>query len=733
MSCRLPRKTVTVCAPKKLLSAVLQLCDGSRPWSEVIGTLSEDWEPSSISTFMSSLVQDGLLVEASLLWAHWSDIAQLPVITAVASSPKEIGQLHQVAERKLLSGRGIGTQDVLQGNNKFAELLAKRQSTRTFDDKPITVECLCSILWAAQGVTRANITDSVPWRRTIASGGNMHSVRWFIAILRDLPVEVKHGKTLSAGIYEARFHKLGGASLHQTRDQSNKDANNAWRCLRDPRVLRFASALILPVYDVAVPGKKYGNRATLYAVLEAGQALQNAQLMAFDLGASGMLRGDTIAHESLHMLGLNNGISHWLAVPAMVVGAQATCKQLKQQGLENALKITPNLRLADDSFAFASKFAGFENNSLFAASGRSHSPQLAVTKTEAEAWERLAWASPVDANASKFQVGRFSDVEAAIDPHALVLYSKRQYQKKDFPFLPFSLLQQYLWVNATDVETGLARQVLTDCVYASSALPSRFQKFLFTNTSTSGMAAGISFEDALCRATLELIERDAFLRAWISRSAPPSIKTASMPRTAQLRIKALTQKGFKVVASNISSHGVTVVSVFAQSESLPFTAITASAHFLAEEALNKALDEMEGRIAHAQHFPAPMAHDKNSMRQIERLYRSFRHYKKSDFYVQTDRAISFTGLSTETCQNWHNIKSRFFRDGFNLLAVDMTPQNACIEQGRIPLYVARVLIPGLVPIWFEEVMQPEGMSGFYPPDIGILAKNINRLFIHPFT
>lgn len=731
--CRLPRKTVSVNAPKKLIGAVLQLCDGSRPWSEVITTLSADWQPSSIIAFMSSLVQDGLLVEASLLWAHWIDIAQLPVLTAVATSPKEIGQLHQVAERRLLSGRGGGTQDVLEGENKFAQLLAKRQSTRTFDDKPISAECLCSILWAAHGVTCAEQSKSVRWRRTIASGGNMHSARWFVAVLRDLPVRDKLGKPLPAGIYEARFHKLGGASLQQTKDQSNKHATEAWRCLRDPRVLRFASALVFPVYDVAVPGKKYGNRATLYAVMEAGQALQNAQLMAFDLGASGMLRGDTLSHESLSMLGLKNDAEHWLSLPAMVVGSHPTLDQIKAQQQDDALRIAPNLRLSKNSFAFASSSAVDDDNTDFAGSGRSPDPKLALTKAEAEYWERFAWSNPVDIRSTNFRVGHLSEVEGAVDPNTLTAYSERQYFRQDFPFKPFSSRRQYLWANATDVESGQPKMVIADCVYASSALPLRFKRSLFTNSSTSGMAAGISHDDALCRATLELIERDAFLRAWLSRCAPPAIKTVSLPGSAALRVTALMQLGFKVVVSDISTAWASVISVFAQSDQLPFTAITAASNFSAEAALDKALDEMEGRISHAQHFAIPESDGQYPPRQIERYYRHRATYKKSDFYIEGARPVSFASTAAERVQNWEELQSRISRDGSRLLTVNMTPEHARVEQGRVPLHVVRAIIPGLLPIWFEFPLQPERLQK--PSGFGgsMWWPTADRFFIHPFT
>lgn len=722
--CRLPRKTVTIRAPKKLLLDVMACCDGSRPWPEVLSLLYVSWENAAVDAFMQELVRDGVLVEASLLWAHWGDLAQLPAAAAIAATAKDINALQQVAEKRLLPGQGDWQEDISLGRNRLAAMLVKRESARTFDDKPISLECLCSTLWAAHGVTRPGANAAVAWHRTIASGGNMHSARWFVAVLRDLPAEGVRSKPLSAGIYEARFHKLGGVTLKK----SAGEAADAWRCLRDPRVLRFASALILPVYDIAVPGKKYGNRASLFAMVEAGQALQNAQLMSVELGASGVLRGDTIANASLDFLGLQNGLAHWFVVPAMVLGAQATRVQVKQQQIENVLKITPNLQLLGRSFAFASRPAAPDAHRLFAASGRSDDPQLALRKAEAEGWERLAWVSPAN-----YEVARFADMPAAMDPRVLVAYSARQYAQKSFPCVPFSLRRKYLWVKAMDAESGKVRSVIADCLYGHAALPLRFQKTAFTRASTSGMAAGTSQQDALCRATLELIERDAFVCAWIGRRTPKMVKSSSLPQSAGARIAALNLAGFRIVVSDVSTDWVPVVSVFAQSDQLPLTAITAAAHFSAEQALDKALDEIEGRIALAQNFLPSNPGDADPMRQIERYYRHRRTYKRSDFYAEELDTVGLPTVGRTACRSWEQLQSRIFRDGFKLLAVNMTPEGAAIEQGRVPLHVVRAIVPGLVPIWFQKGLQPEGLPRFTESVGGVMGKRTSGFFIHPFT
>lgn len=723
--CRLPRKIVKIQAPKKLLLEVTRCCDGSTPWERVLVRLQTCWEPSAVVAFMLDLVENGVLVEASQLWAHWGDVAQLPAATTIATKAEDIGLLHQVAEKRLLPGQGNWLEDVRLGQNRLAAALAERESTRTFADTAVSLECLCSILWAAHGVTRSGEGGMVAWHRTVASGGNMHSVRWFVAVLRDLSAEDSQGKPLVAGVYEARFHMLGGASLQKV----DGEVGNAWNCLRDPRVLRFASALILPIYDVAVPGEKYGNRATLFALIEAGQALQNAQLMSSQLEAASMLRGDTIAQACLDMLGLQNGPAHWFVVPALVLGAKPSQDQLRQQQVENVLKIVPNLKGCSSTFAFAAGPALTGALSPFNASGRSCDPKLALKKAEAEGWERLAWESP----SIKLDIARFPDLHDAIDPREIVAYSARQYALQGFPCAPFSARRQYLWAKATDATSGRIHSVLADCVYAYTALPRRFQKKAFTSASTSGMAAGTSIEDAFCRATLELVERDAFAGAWLGRRAPRAVRGYSLPHSAKRRISELTASGLRVVVSDLSTAWAPVVSIFAQSEQLPFTAITAAAHFSAEQALEKALDEMEGRIAHARHFDRPVSGDTDPMREIERYYRSVGTFRQADFYAAARETVNFGSVGRSSFHHWEQLQTGIARDGFSLLMIDMTPEGAAVEQGRAPLRVVRALVPGLIPIWFQAGMQPEGMLRVLQSAGGAEGKPASRQFIHPFT
>ncbi len=731
LSCKLPRKTLAIRAPRKLLLDVVNFCDGSRKWDQVLSELEQRWETKALSAFLTELADAGALVDASLVLANWADIAQLPTVTLASAEADEIGVLHLVAEKRLLPGCGSFIGAIRYQKNPLANLLEGRQSSRTFFDESISVESLHAILWAAHGVTGLQASGPATWHRTIASGGSIHGARWFVVVLRELKSKNSLPAFTAPGIYEARFHQLGGVSLEKVVG----DFQHAWHCLLDPRVLTFASALVLPVCNFVAASRKYGNRAVLYALMEVGQALQNAQLMAVQVGASSIVRGDAIGHQILNLIGLDTTAepAHVpFAMPAMVVGAKASKKQVQQQLSESFFKISPGLSVSADSFAYSATPAAGPFLQHFVGGGRSANPTLALTKAESEGWERQAWANQVAIAGIDFEIGKFSQVNAPIDPRLLVAYSQNQYARTNFPLVRFSTNKNYLWAKAIDARTGKTHGVLADCVYAHSALPRRFQRTAYANASTSGLAAGVSFDEALSRATLELIERDAFVCAWLGAQAPPVISPMSLPSSARRRIQELSDCGFRIVISNISTGWVPVVSVFAQSSRLPLTTITAAAHFSAEQALEKALDEAETQIACAKHY-VPAKDDSYPMRRIERYYRCKRTYRRSDFYADSDNVVTFKSADRNTCKTWSKLQARIFEDNLDLLAVDMSPKDAAIGQGRLPLYVVRAFVPGLLPIWFEAGMQPRGMARFLKYTAASARRHAGQAFIHPFT
>lgn len=707
LECRLPRKTVTVRAPAKLLRAVLRLCDGSLDRADVLARLGRQWSASDVNAFMQQLEQEQVLVEASEVWAHWSASAHRPApVTAV--SPRSQAQ----------PGQGSWHPSLASGQSPIAAILAKCESSTTFDDQPVGAEALCSVLWAAH-----------------LSADTLHSMRWLVAVLRELPArhaprDSQHA-ALSAGVYEARLHTAGGATLRPLPGI----AQDAWRCLRDPRILQFASALILPVQDLSIAGREHGAHAGLIATFETGRCLQNAQLMATELGAGWAVRIDVVAQSVLNLFGLGEPLStRHLVMPALVLGASPSAAQEAQQATDRWLEISPNLlpRAAPDTeqpsgFAFAATPVAAEYRALFRASGRADDPGLAITKAEAEAWERRAWASP-----HGLIEARQGELASVIEPQELVGYTQRQYSRAQFPFKPFSTRRRHLWKQAVDVASGEPSFVLAECVHALSSLPDAYQAKAYTSTSTSGMAAGVTLDDALGRAALEVIERDAFLCAWLSGRGPAAILPSSLPTAVARRFAALSSSGVRVVAMDLSADLAPVVGVFAQAHGLPFTAVMAAADFSPEQALLRALEEVEGRTAHAQRFAAPAPDSGNALSDIERYYRSPRTYRHADFLAASSTSVSFRTVGRHAAKNWPELQSRLLAGGHRLVVADMTPEGAATRQGRTPLHVVRALVPGMLPIWFSRGMQPAGMPRFIQ-SVGAAGARRADLHIHPFT
>lgn len=733
--CRMPRKTLTIAAPQAVLSGVMELCDGRLGWKAVASTLARNWSRRTVEGFMSALAAAGALVEAGEALARWSDAGQLPNTFAQPGASSDWSTLAGPAHESLPTGSGVPLAGGPQAT-ALVDLLRRRQSYRTFGDRAIQVAELCSILWAAHGVARPALQGATRWHRTVGSGGNVHSTRWFVIVLRPLPADAGAGD-IAPGLYEARFHQGGGASLQPAGGR----ADDAWRVLADPRPLTFASALIIPVSDTSLASRRYGNRATLFAQVEWGQSLQNAQLMAAALDVAGIVRGDTLASEVLAVLGraaLDSPPAQTALVsPSLLVGAMPSAAEVALQQQRSWIKISQAARApsASDSaigaqvgFAFTAGPLPLEEG-LYT-SGRSGDPRLALVKAEAESWERLGWIT-----LGSVVEGACDDLPGTVDPGSVAAYTAAQYSSRAFPFTPFSPSRVHLWKRGVEVHSARQVLMLAECVHALASLPPEHQAAAYTNTSTSGVAAWTDEEGALCRATLELLERDAFLRSWLPRLPRPLLAMEALPGPSRTRVQALQDSGHEVGVARLDAM-VAAYAVFIQHSQRSFTAITAAADFDPEAALAKALDEAEGRAAHVAAFPCPALLDASKIGGVEdvgRFYRTPRHFRKSDFYVQGPRDDAFLG-DNPGCSSWLQLKAGMADRGMPIHAVEITPPDAAIHQGRTPLRVVRAIVPSLIPIWFGHGLQPQA----HPAFVNACAKtrpagSRSTVFVHPFT
>lgn len=146
--------------------------------------------------------------------------------------------------------------------------LHQRRSVRRFAPRPLSLAEASQLLWAGQGITRAD------GGRTAPSAGALYPLELYL-----ICGEVQG---LAAGVYRYRPQGPGLQPIAQ----GDRRAALATAALHQPW-LREAAALILVA---AVPERavsKYGQRGIRYAYLEAGHAAQNIllQVTALGLGA----------------------------------------------------------------------------------------------------------------------------------------------------------------------------------------------------------------------------------------------------------------------------------------------------------------------------------------------------------------------------------------------------------------------------------------------------------------
>lgn len=144
------------------------------------------------------------------------------------------------------------------GDLSLEEALERRRSHRSFSGKPVVLDALSQLLWAAQG-----ITDPEGYR-TAPSAGALY------------PLELYVVTAAGAYHYEPRRHRLSVLAPGDLRDEIHHAALEQDVLLEAPVIFVIAG-----VYE-RTEGK-YGGRAERYVHLEAGHAAQNLLLQAVSL------------------------------------------------------------------------------------------------------------------------------------------------------------------------------------------------------------------------------------------------------------------------------------------------------------------------------------------------------------------------------------------------------------------------------------------------------------------
>ena len=365
--------------------------------------------------------------------------------------------------------------------------------------------------------------------------------------------------------------------------------------------------------------------------------------------------------------------------------------------------------------------------------GRSTTAEVAMRKAIGEAVERHA-CMRLPSGARRAAA---AELERWLPPDQLIGHAPGQYAQPGFAFKPFSEADTYLWVPAQPVEPGPPTWVVADAVRNPRAFSPGERERLLTHANTSGCATAPTLEQAITLATLELVERDAFMRHWFAQQGGVPVTAESLPHGLGQRIAWLRSQGCSAGVQCLGLGWHPVWLAWAQHERLHFTSIGLATGLEAEPALEAALSEMETQaLPRLSELPlvAIEPEQVRSPADHAALYATPRYFRCADALGFSEAAAAEAGASYREIEREFAlpVQALYRRLGeaghpvhwidLSLPSDELQPLRRWLDEPR--LHTVRAVAPGLIPLSFGHGRLPLAFDTWQRP---------GGHFIHPFA
>lgn len=303
------------------------------------------------------------------------------------------------------------------------------------------------------------------------------------------------------------------------------------------------------------------------------------------------------------------------------------------------------------------------------------------------------------------------------DPRALTLYTDEQYAAPGFPYVRFDPRQPMWWAQGKWLDDGAAVAVPAIAVYLN--FPVAPNECLVQATS-NGLATGHGTDDATLRALYELIERDAFMRAWMTVGAPLwRLPIGNVGCDVEAALDALAAESVQIELYLLPEHSrhATVLCIgWGDGYRWPGITVGLGTHASFDVALRKAVMEhshyglyMQRLMREGRHRHVTVPRDVRSnldhgLLYVDTTWQSLMREMTADAVpLPLDEARQrFTQPATlAACVD------ALGAAGIRAAAVDVTPADIALT----PYRVVRAVASGLQPIHFGYGMQRCGRKG----------------------
>jgi ribosomal protein S12 methylthiotransferase accessory factor len=574
-----------------IYQTIIMLLQGTPKFKrEVIDGLNlpDDVTKQQASKIFDALVQKNIIADASQLAVAFGRTWQNnpvydPLGYTSEAQAEEDRQPYAVAP-------GTGTH-TFKGRDHYS-----RRSTRQFDPKAtLAISEVEKIL--------ADTYRTVPGEpHPIPSPGGIYPVRIHLIQPGNRIVGSNGSVALEAGIYQYDPHHL---TLEKRTNDAFPGKSIVEYLVNSPDAADPTMYLAISV-DTQAFARKYGNASLMFQGIVTGGVTQRITDVTEAMGL-GTLSLFGIKHTEADRI-LNHP-ANIKTVLVIAIGKQAEAASAMQR-TSTFKPLIEKLRVGAQAYLLGSgsvnfgdtEHTGMPNTFMCMcvkhpqlltngetrdgyAFGTASTEDEALLKATAEALERVAMSNA----RNDITLTAAGKLDAAwIDPRTVMPFDEQQLLIDDSAaFTPQLALN---WVRGKRLKTN-------ETVYAPAALVyypyiASAQEAHIARTTSSGVAAHFDREKAVQSGLLELIERDAIMRTWITRESPVRIDTQSLPGSLAFRIQELESLGKQVDVLQMKSNGpLPTYMVTIRGDKFPYFYAGAAAKLSAEEAIHKALDE----------------------------------------------------------------------------------------------------------------------------------------------
>lgn len=548
-------------------------------------------------------------------------------------------------------------------NSWLQSIQSSRKSVRSYTNEPLTIDEVGRLCAAGYGFAN----------HAVPSGGALYPLKVYAIVANG-------SSNMPTGYYEydpqqnnfVRFGALDQSAINFVFGSSHRLFN--------------APVQLVITADLNRQSYKYSNMGYRLTTIEAGQVAQNVTLAALEMSLGTCELGGPLESVLRRELDMPEAVIPLLAIAVGHPSDESWYDDatLRREVFENVERITPNKIQsvsveAKPASSFYSATVAFDDGySSDVAGGRSTSADLAITKALVESCERIVSCT---ARSDMFAPASGLDI-AWINPGAIMPLSAEQ--KHRLSMEPFSADKPIGWTLGCMFESGIKVAVPTGCVYYD---PNYKQDNVAFCTS-SGVAAHMSFGEAVENAALELIERDALMRMWITHTKPRLISRRCLPLHLQKQMDRWLSNGYQMCVFQLDSMYANVALVVLHSEHrYPAFVSGADAEIDFVVAAQKAYEEAENQLVYLLQSSQRTSVDANQIATPE---------DHGLYYAQNENLPKVSWM-------WHDARPNSPADSgvsidsamreMRAIVVDMSPDSSRIK-------VARVLSRYMVPITF---------------------------------